>query len=95
MYYAPTTVDSTTNGELTFGGVDSSKISGGISYVQITSTSPASAYWGVDQSVTYGSTGTTVLSSTAGIVDTGEAALVLNPPRNLIYSRRYYLGTSG
>ena len=41
----------------------------------ITSTSPASAYWGIDQSVAYGSD--TVLPLTAGIVDTGTTLLLL------------------
>ncbi|KAL5527985.1 hypothetical protein ACEPAG_6786 [Sanghuangporus baumii] len=77
IYYAPTTVESTTNGELTFGGVDTSRTTSDISYVPITSTSPASAYWGVDQSITYGSSGTEVLSSTAGIVDTGTTLIFL------------------
>ena len=36
----------------------------------ITTTSPASAYWGIDQSVRYGDS--TILDTTAGIVDTGE-----------------------
>ncbi len=38
----------------------------------VTSTSPAKFYWGIDESVTYG-TSTTILSSTAGIVDTGTS----------------------
>ena len=38
----------------------------------ITGTSPALFYWGINESITYGSaTGTTVLATTAGIVDTG------------------------
>ena len=40
-----------------------------LNYSPITGTSPASLYWGIDQSIKYGST--TILSSTAGIVDTG------------------------
>ena len=36
----------------------------------LTSTYPASAYWGINESILYGST--TILSSTAGIVDTGK-----------------------
>jgi len=63
------------NGELTFGGVDWSKFTGGITYVPITSTSPASLYWGIDQTVTY--EGATILSTTAGIVDTGTTLVLL------------------
>ncbi|KZT33268.1 family A1 protease [Sistotremastrum suecicum HHB10207 ss-3] len=75
IYYAPTTSESVANGELTFGGTDSSKITGSISYVSLTSTSPASDYWGINQSVTYN--GATILSSTAGIVDTGTTLVLL------------------
>ncbi|KAH8112686.1 acid protease [Phellopilus nigrolimitatus] len=80
--YVPTTGDDGTtgvaNGELTFGGTDSSKFTGEINFVPITQTSPASMYWGIDQSITYGSAdGTTILSQTAGIVDTGTTLLYL------------------
>jgi len=75
VFYAPTTIESTTNGELTFGAVDSSKYTGTLTYTSVTSTSPASEYWGINQSVTYGST--SILSSTAGIVDTGTTLVLL------------------
>lgn len=42
----------------------------------ITSTSPASAYWGIDQSITYGSN-TKILNQNAGIVDTGTTLLLI------------------
>lgn len=38
--------------------------------------SPASHYWGIDQSVTYGDA-TPILSFTSGIVDTGTTLLML------------------
>ena len=41
------------NGELDFGAVDPSKFTGDITFVPITGTSPASAFWGIDQSITY------------------------------------------
>ena len=80
--YVPTTGTSSSsgalmNGELTFGGTDSSKYTGEITYTPITSTSPASQYWGIDQSITYGSSGTKILDTTAGIVDTGTTLLYL------------------
>ncbi|EIN04506.1 aspartic proteinase [Punctularia strigosozonata HHB-11173 SS5] len=75
VYFAPTTVEETTNGELTFGGADTSKYTGTLSYVSLTSTSPAKYYWGINQSIKYGST--SILSSTAGIVDTGTTLIYI------------------
>ncbi|KAF7348297.1 Acid protease [Mycena sanguinolenta] len=74
--YVPSTSASAVNGELTFGGTDSSKFTGTISYVPITTTSPASNYWGIDQSISYG-TDNTILDLTAGIVDTGTTLLMI------------------
>ncbi|OCB89084.1 acid protease [Sanghuangporus baumii] len=89
--YNPTTgtVSSSNlmNGELTFGGTDSSKLTGEITYVPITSTSPASAYWGIDQSITYGNSETSILNTTAGIVDTGTTLLYLATDAFQAYQR--------
>ncbi|KAJ7078663.1 acid protease [Mycena epipterygia] len=75
--YVPTTsATAAANGELTFGGTDSSKFTGDISFVPITQTSPASNYWGIDQTITYG-TDNTILDLTAGIVDTGTTLLMI------------------
>ncbi|KAK7048641.1 acid protease [Favolaschia claudopus] len=75
--YVPTTsATEAANGELTFGGTDDSKFEGDISYVPITTTSPASNYWGIDQSISYG-TDNTILNLTAGIVDTGTTLLMI------------------
>ncbi|KAI1791964.1 acid protease [Ganoderma leucocontextum] len=63
------------DGLLTFGGVDESRFVGPVHYVPITSTSPASQYVGIDQSITYGDR--TILSSTAGITDTGSTLVLL------------------
>jgi cathepsin E len=63
------------NGELTWGGTDSSKFTGSITFTPITSTSPASAFWGINQSILYGTT--TILSTTAGIVDTGTTLILI------------------
>ncbi|KAF9374971.1 hypothetical protein CPC16_000967 [Podila verticillata] len=63
------------NGEISFGGTDSSKFTGNITYTPITKTSPASDYWGIDASLTYGSDA--ILSTTAGIVDSGTTLLLL------------------
>jgi cathepsin E len=65
-----------TYGEITFGGVDSSKFTGSLSFAPITSTSPANQFWGVDASITYGH-GQTLMSTTAGIVDSGTSLMLI------------------
>ena len=72
--FVPTT-ETSQNEELTFGGYDTSAIVGSVSYVPLTTTSPASTFWGIDQSISYG--GTTILSETAGIVNTGTTLLLI------------------
>jgi Eukaryotic aspartyl protease len=57
--------------------MDHNRIVGDVKYVPITGTSPASRYWGVDQSITYGSNGQTILNLTAGIVDTGTTLILI------------------
>ncbi|OZJ01397.1 hypothetical protein BZG36_05764 [Bifiguratus adelaidae] len=77
--FAPINGSSTivSNGEITFGGVDSSKYTGSITYIPITSSSPASNYWGIDvSSITYGST-SLQSTSVAGIVDTGTTLIYI------------------
>ncbi|KAL5518792.1 hypothetical protein ACEPAH_475 [Sanghuangporus vaninii] len=74
--FEPTTQEISNNGELTFGGTDTSKFTGSIAFSPITSTSPASEFWGINQSIRYGSS-TTILSSTAGIVDTGTTLVLI------------------
>ncbi len=94
----PTTSLSVTNGELVFGGIDTSKFTGNLlsvsvsviphyavvfslinvlSHSPITSTSPASTFVGIDQTITYGTAGTPILASTAGILDTGTTLLLI------------------
>ncbi|KAG2048393.1 acid protease [Suillus hirtellus] len=74
VFFAPAS-SSDSSGELTFGGYDASKITGDVSYVPITTTSPASEYWGIDQSIRYGSM--PILDETAGIVDTGTTLIYI------------------
>lgn len=62
---------------ITFGGVDSSTFTGDITYAPITNTSPASNYWGIDASFTYGTSGTSILSMTAGTIDHGTSLVQL------------------
>ncbi|TFK77430.1 aspartic peptidase A1 [Pluteus cervinus] len=73
--FEPTTQDSVFNGELTWGGIDTTKFTGSLTFTPITSTSPASEFWGINESIKYGST--TILSETAGIVDTGTTLILL------------------
>lgn len=63
-------------GELTFGGVDESKITKPIKYVPITKNPVAGKYWGIDQSISYG--GEPILLLGSGIVDTGTTLVILN-----------------
>ncbi|KAI0076323.1 acid protease [Panus rudis PR-1116 ss-1] len=86
IFYQPTTGENTVNGELNFGGVDSSRITGDVNFVPITSTSPASHYWGIDQSIKYGNN-KEVLNTTAGIVDTGTTLLLLATDAFQAYER--------
>ncbi|KAG1766187.1 acid protease [Suillus occidentalis] len=74
--YEPSSNADVPNGELTFGGIDTTKYTGTLNTVPLTTTSPASRYWGIDQSVSYG-TSHTILNTTAGIVDTGTTLLLL------------------
>ncbi|KAG5651288.1 hypothetical protein H0H81_009205 [Sphagnurus paluster] len=76
IFFHPTFLTPVTNGELTWGGVDKSKHTGPINYTPLTTTSPASKFWGINQSIRYGGS-TNILSSTAGIVDTGSTLLLL------------------
>ncbi|KAG1851517.1 aspartic peptidase domain-containing protein [Suillus tomentosus] len=75
VFFAPAS-SYDNSGELTFGGYDASKILGDtVVYVPVTSTYPASRYWGIDQSISYGST--QILHKTAGIVDTGTTLILI------------------
>ncbi|KAH9486239.1 Polyporopepsin [Psilocybe cubensis] len=74
--FNPTTVEDNENGEITWGGTDPSKFTGSISFIPLTTTSPANEFWGINQSVRYGSS-TSILTTTAGIVDTGTTLVLL------------------
>jgi cathepsin E len=63
------------NGELTWGGTDSTKFTGSLTFTPITGTSPANEFWGINESIEYGTT--TILSTTAGIVDTGTTLILI------------------
>ncbi|KAG0699371.1 acid protease [Suillus ampliporus] len=74
IYFVPASAPHNV-GELTFGGHDDSKTTSPVTYVPLTTTSPASYYWGIDQSIAYGRS--TILSDTAGIVDTGTTLILI------------------
>lgn len=54
----------------------SPRVTSDVTFVPITSTQPASLYWGIDQDVTYGQD-SSLLSGSAGIVDTGTTLLLI------------------
>ncbi|KAH9170221.1 aspartic peptidase A1 [Lactarius sanguifluus] len=74
--FEPTTNVSAPNGELTFGGTDSTKFTGTIMFIPVTTTFPASEFWGINGSIRYGAS-TTILSTTAGIIDTGTTLILI------------------
>ncbi|KAG2356775.1 aspartic proteinase [Suillus spraguei] len=67
IFFKPST-GTDDDGQLSFGEVDPAYINS-IVYTGVTTTPPASNYWGIDQSITYGTTD--ILLSTAGIIDSG------------------------
>jgi len=67
--------DDDANGELTFGGTDTSKYSGKITYAPKSTSGDYAPYWGVAVSaITYGSTS---LGSGSAIVDTGTTLIYI------------------
>ncbi|KAG2155178.1 acid protease [Suillus bovinus] len=74
VYFVPVSQEDST-GTLTFGGWNSSLMTSDITYTPITTASPASNYWGIDQSITYGDS--TILSSSAGIIDTATVLILI------------------
>ncbi|KAI6112379.1 aspartic peptidase domain-containing protein [Pisolithus thermaeus] len=74
LFFEPSSTN-TAEGELSFGAPNPARYIGELTYYPVTGTSPASRYWGINQSITYGST--VILSYTAGIVDTGTTLIHL------------------
>ncbi|KAG2078091.1 aspartic peptidase A1 [Suillus decipiens] len=83
VFFEPSNSKTNTIGGLTFGGVDPTKYTGDIAYTHVTTANPASTYWGINESITYGSK--TILSSTAGIVDTGTTFILIATNAFTIY----------
>ncbi|RPD60612.1 aspartic peptidase A1 [Lentinus tigrinus ALCF2SS1-7] len=76
--FRPSNTYDNKNGQLTFGGVDATKYTGELHYTPITSTKPASAFVGVDQSLIYGDVyPKVILDNAAGILDTGTTLILI------------------
>jgi saccharopepsin len=73
LFFEPSSVSS--SGELTFGEIDTSRTTSSITFTPITTTFPASQFWGINESISIG--GETILNLTAGIVDTGTTLVLL------------------
>ncbi|KAI0077150.1 aspartic peptidase A1 [Panus rudis PR-1116 ss-1] len=69
--FAPADGLSSTNGEVIFGGIDTSKFTGELLFTPLTTISPASEFWGIEQAVRYGSS-TTIMPKLPGVIDTGS-----------------------
>jgi len=81
VFFSPASSNNSV-GELTFGGYDASKITGSVNYVPVTSTYPSYGYWGINQAISYGAM--SILSNTAGIVDTGTTLIYIATGRHLV-----------
>ncbi|KII85700.1 hypothetical protein PLICRDRAFT_145569 [Plicaturopsis crispa FD-325 SS-3] len=75
VYFEPARAGNT-SGDLTFGGIDASKLKGNVTYAPVTKTAPASNFWGLDASITYGAN-TAVLNRTSGFFDTGTTLILI------------------
>ncbi|KAF7981201.1 hypothetical protein HWV62_34527 [Athelia sp. TMB] len=78
VYFAPESGSDTddANGELTFGGVDSSKYTGSITYTSKSSAGSVGPYWGVEvTTISYG--GKSIGSGLPAIVDTGTTLIYI------------------
>ncbi|KAI6126732.1 aspartic peptidase domain-containing protein [Pisolithus sp. B1] len=82
VFFEPSSTN-TAEGELSFGAPNPARYTGELTYYPVTGTSPASRYWGINQSITYGST--MILPHTAGIVDTGTTLIHLASNAFLVY----------
>ena len=74
VFFLPSS-ESDNSGTLTFGGYDDSVTTSPVNYVPLTTTDPAAYYWGINESISYGNT--SILASTAGIVDTGTTLMLI------------------
>ncbi|KAG2065149.1 acid protease [Suillus decipiens] len=75
IFFQPITANVINHGELSFGGTNPRLYDFTVRYTDVTTTSPSSRYWGINQRITYGTT--TILDYTAGIMDCGTTFLYL------------------
>ncbi|KAM3512168.1 hypothetical protein MY11210_004156 [Beauveria gryllotalpidicola] len=77
VYFHPETGSDNddVNGELAFGGADSTKFSGPVSYVPTQKSGAAADFWGISASFQYGSK--KLGQTSAGIVDTGTTLIYI------------------
>jgi len=74
--FVPATVAEAANGRVTFGGVDSTSFEGELTWMPVTKTLPASAYWGTNLTIKTG--GSTIQDNLAGIMDTGSTLILVS-----------------
>ncbi|KAJ7445326.1 family A1 protease [Mycena latifolia] len=72
----PTTSVMSLNGEISWGGVDSTKFTGPIAWSSITMQAPSAEFWGIEMAFSYGAT-SLLPPTAAGIIDTGSTLLFL------------------
>ncbi|KAG2370077.1 family A1 protease [Suillus spraguei] len=75
LCFQPSARGRNDDGVLTFGETNPALYVGDIAYTSITKTEGASNYWGIDQSITYGTA--EISRRTAGIVDCGTTFIYL------------------
>ena len=83
VYFKPESGSDTEdrNGELTLGGVDSTKYTGALTYFPRSTVPPYSTFWGIDvASITYG--WTTLSGPVNAIVDTGTTLILIPTSAN-------------
>ncbi|KAJ8474344.1 hypothetical protein ONZ51_g7284 [Trametes cubensis] len=75
--FVPSHTIGSINGELAFGGTDSDKYIGNITYAPIATSPAARSFFSTDQSITYGSQSLPIMNTTSGIVDTGTTLTLI------------------
>ncbi|CAH7669590.1 aspartic peptidase domain-containing protein [Phakopsora pachyrhizi] len=74
--FSPSNQTTSSNGLLTFGGVDNSRFQGPLQWIKRTDSQPASNYFGVNMTITAGKN--TIMENSAGIVDTGTTLILIS-----------------